>query len=158
MVRKGRGLRKVAKEMNEKYNLEGETRKMNKTTLARYHGNGMAGASPVKSGPKPHLPQDIFEILAVHVSMKQMEGVTEEKPRALKALIGAALMNTKFDGYSVDEVYRKFRQRYPHIVEPRQKIQMEERRGLWGTYKNLNTWFDGSKRLWYSMDMRRTSL
>ena len=100
----------------------------------------------MKQGPKAQLPPDFFEILAVHVSMKQLEGVNEEKPRTLKALIGAALMNTKFEHFSTDYVYRKFRSKYPDVVEPTKIMQMEERRGLWGTFKNLNTWFDGSKK------------
>ena len=67
------------------------------------------------------------------------------KPRHLKAIIGAALKNTIFDGLCVEVMYTRLRQMFPDTVTPVQTMEMEERRSLWTTYPNANRWFDGVK-------------
>ena len=77
--------------------------------------------------------------------MRQLEDISEEKPRTLKALIDAALYDTDLKSVDQEWVYTYFRQKYPHVGEPSKVVHVEERRGLWTTYGNLNQWFDGSK-------------
>ena len=78
--------------------------------------------------------------------MKQLEGQAEVKPRHLKNLIAAALLDTDLASVDKEYIYKQFRQKYPHVVQPSKVMQVEERRGLWVTFGNLNQWFDGSKK------------
>ena len=129
--------------MNTKHGLV--DRKLNYKTIQNYKKNGMVGKSPEKRGPAARLPLPFLELLESHIAMTQLEGREETKPRYLKAIIGAALMNTKFAHFSVDRIYRRFRQRFPDTVCPSRIMEIEERRSLWTTYPNVNRWFDGSK-------------
>ena len=136
---------KIAQKMNAKYDLQGTKRMVTKTTLHTYVNNANIGTSPMKRGPAPSLPPQFLELLNCHVSMTQLEGKEETKPRMLKALIGAALKGTEFESMSEDYIYTLFRQRYPDTVCPSKAMEMEERRMLWTTFPNLNKWFDGTK-------------
>lgn len=117
---------------------------MTKSTLNNYMQKGIVGGSPLRKGRRSHIPRYFFELLATHVSMKQLEGQAEARPRTLKTLIAAALYDTELKSADKEWVYKRFRRKFPHIVQPSKVMQVEERRGLWTTYGNLNQWFDGS--------------
>ena len=136
--------RKIAAEMNMKHGLTGKA-KLTKTILHKYVKDGMIGVSPMKRGPQRILPSSFWDLLNSHVSMTQLEGVGETKPRVMKALIGAALMGTQFENMSTESIYKHFRERYPDTCAPTRAMEMEERRMLWTTYPNVNRWFDGTK-------------
>ena len=134
----------IVSQMNEKYDIT-EGRKLSKSTLQRYVAEKKIGVSPDKRGPSPTLPGEFWELLDAHTDITQLEGNAETKPRMLKAIIGASLLDTEFESLSVDKIYRKFRERYADTNAPTRSIEMEERRALWTTYPNVNRWFDGSK-------------
>ena len=94
------GSRKLADHMNTKHGLV--DRKLNYKTIQNYKKNGMVGKSPEKRGPAARLPLPFLELLESHITMTQLEGREETKPRYLKAIIGVALLNTKFAHFSVD--------------------------------------------------------
>jgi hypothetical protein len=137
------GSRKLAASINKKHQLV--DRILNYKTLQNYTKNGIIGRSPEKRGPAARLPLPFMELLESHISMTQLEGREETKPRHLKTLIGAALKNTKFKDVSVNKCYERFRHQFPDTVCPMRTMEMEERRSLWTTYPNVNRWFDGTK-------------
>ena len=130
------GSQKLADRMNNKHQLV--DRKLNYKTIQNYKKNGMVGQSPDKRGPTTRLPLPFLELLESHITMTQLEGREETKPRYLKAIIGAALLNTKFAHFSVDRLYRRFCQRFPDTVCPTCIMKIEERQSLWITYPNVN--------------------
>lgn len=136
---------KIAEQMNAKHELNGRKRSLKKGTLYNYVNNSLIGSSPRKKGPAPVLPPQFLDLLDCHVSMTQLQGTEETKPRMLKALIGAALKGTQFESMSEDYIYTMFRRKYPETVHPAKAMEMEERRMLWTTFPNLNKWFDGTK-------------
>ncbi len=102
--------------------------------------------SPLKRGPKPSLPPVLLELLQVHVSMCQLSGNGECKPKKLKAIIGAAISNDPFKNIlTVDYIYNQLKVRFPNLVQQSKVMQVEDRRMNWSTFPNLNAWFDGSK-------------
>ena len=78
--------------------------------------------------------------------MKQLKYQSDVKPRHLKNLIAAALLDTDLKSVDKEYIYKQFWKKYPHVVQPSKIMQVEERRGLWTTFGNLNQWFDGSKK------------
>ena len=67
---------------------------MTKATIHRYMQKTLVGASPLRRGCQAQAPRDFYELLATHMSMKQLKGQSEVKPRHLKTLIAAALLDT----------------------------------------------------------------
>ena len=55
-------------------------------------------------------------------------------------------MDNDLASVNKEYIYKQFRQKYPHVVQPSKVMQVEERRGLWTIFGNLNQWFDGSKK------------
>ena len=149
LVKRGEmGRRKAVRLMNERYQLTRKSeRLLTKSTVSDYVAKGLIGSSPQKRGPLPKLPKDFNMLLNAHIEMKQLEGVQESKPRHIKALIGAAVRDTDRDSMSRDYLYRRFRKEMCATVAPTKPMQMEERRGLWTTYNNLNDWFNGAKKI-----------
>ena len=86
--------------MNEKHELKGAN-KQTKSTIHKYMKRKLVGASQLRRGRQTQVPCDFYELLGTHVSMKQLEGQAEVKPRHLKNLIAAALLDT--DLASVDK-------------------------------------------------------
>ena len=111
--------------MNEKYDLP-KKKKVMKTSVYNDFNTNRLGISPVKKGPKQNIPLYFWNLLDCHISMTQLEGKEETKPRKLKALIGAALKNIEFASTSKDYVYKEFRRKFPHTVCPMKAMEMEE--------------------------------
>jgi hypothetical protein len=130
--------------MNTKHKLKGRT--LAHSTIRNYIKKKKIGKLPEKRGPMGTLPLLFWDLLNCHVSMSQLEGKAETKPRHLKALIGAALMNTSYDHLNVKNIYSQFRRKYPATVCPTRMMEIEEQRSLWPTYLNVKKWFDGTKR------------
>lgn len=144
----GGSLCKIAIEINKKYQLEGKW-KITHETLRFYTDPNhpeRVNSSPMKQGPKPSLPPVLLELVQVHVSMCQLSGNGERKPKKLKAIIGAAIANTLFkNNLSVGYIYKQLRHRFPNKVQQSKAMQVEDCRMNWTTYPNLNAWFNGSK-------------
>ncbi len=136
---------KVCNEFNKKYDLPNE-RKLNKTTLRNYIASKRVGVSPLKKGPKPTLPPKFLDLLSCHISMRQLSGEGECKPKDLKGIIGAAIANTPLeDELSSEYVYKKLMEKFPNTVRQSKAMKVEDRRSNWTTYPNINLWFDGAK-------------
>ena len=140
------GSREAVKRVDEKFNLNSKMcKRITKSTVNRYVQRGKTGESPMKRGPARKLPPEFNGLLHAHVQMKQLEGVAEAKPKQVKALIGASIRETSYDSMSRDYLYRRFRQQTAPSVAPSKPMQVEDRRGIWTTYGNLNDWYDGAK-------------
>ena len=137
------GLRRIAADMNNKDKLR--KRKLNHETVHQYIGKNKIGQSPDARGPLSKIPMPFCDLLNCHIAMTQLEGKEETTPRFLKVLIGAALMETEYSHLSAENIYSRFRDKYPDTVCPTKIMEMEERRHLWTTYPNVNNWFSGSK-------------
>ena len=81
---------------------------------------------------------ELWDLLECHISMIQLEGKEETKPRHLKSFIGVALRNTDFKNYSANNLYSRFRDKFPATVNPTRAMEIEERRSLWTTFPNVN--------------------
>ena len=92
--------------MNEKHKLE--KRKITRMTLKNYVDQKNIGVSPEKRGPASKILLPFWDLLDCHVSMTQLEGKEETKPRHMKALIGAALKNSPFEDFSEIQLYGRF--------------------------------------------------
>lgn len=137
--------------MNEKYILTSNrsSKKVTKQTVLNYLNKGLTGSSPLKRGPEAKLPPVFNSLVQAHVDMKQLEGVSETKHRHVKALIGASLRETKYDGMNRDYLYRKFRKEQCDSVVPTKQLQVEERRGIIGLM--------GQKAYFWNSNLQRTS-
>ena len=132
--------------MNVKYKLNDGKKKLTKTSMHRYiNQHKLVGGSPLKKGPKSKVPPSFFELLNSHVTMAQLEGKAEVKPRMMKALIGVCIKNTPWADMNIKFLYDEFRNKYPDTVSPTGGLDVEVRRGIWTTYPNINSWMDGSK-------------
>ena len=80
------GSRKNADLMNSKHKLE--ERKLNYKTIQNYKKKDLVGKSPEKRGHPSKVPLPFWFLLNCHISMAQLEGREEMKPRHLKAIIG----------------------------------------------------------------------
>ena len=126
----------IVKKTNRKHGLEGKV--LTKTTLHRYLKQDHVGMSPTKRGRRSIIPQPFWDLLNCHVSMTQLEGREETKPRHLKALIGAALKNTEYADLDAGLIYRRFRTMFPDTVSPTRAMEMEERCLLWTVFPNVS--------------------
>ena len=141
------GAGKAARQTNKKFNLTSKlVRKLSKSTVLNYCNKGLAGSSPMKRGPARKLPPEFHPLVQAHCEMKQLEGIAEAKPKHIKAIIGAALMETPYADMSRRHLYQQFRKDQADSMGPTKPMQVEERRGIWTTYNNLSDWFDGAKR------------
>ena len=129
---------KVCDLMNTKYKLNDEKKKLTKSSVQRYINEyKIVGGSPLKSGPKSKVPPSFWELLNCHVTMAQLEGKAELRPRMMKALIGVCIKNTPWEGMSINVLYREFRHKHPDTVTPTGGMDVEMRRGIWTTYQTL---------------------
>ena len=81
------GARKIAIQINRKHSLK-KPHALNHATIINQVKQKRVGRSPQKKGPPSKIPICFWELLNYHISMTQMEGREETKPRHLKALIG----------------------------------------------------------------------
>ena len=110
------GCQKVAALMNKKHQLT--DRKLNYRSILNYTKKDLVGKSPEKRGRPSRVPLPFWELLNCHISMTQLEGREETKPRHLKAIIGAALKNTAFEGFCSEVMYTWFRRRFTDTMCP----------------------------------------
>ena len=114
--------------MNKEHNLT--QRKIVHSTMRNYIQQQNIGKSLDKRGSESQIPIEFWDLLRCHISMAQLEGKGETKLWHLKRLIGAALRNTKFENYSANNIYSRFRNKFPPTVNPTRAMEMEERRSL----------------------------
>lgn len=106
----------------------------------------LVDTSCLKKGPSVSLPPVLLELIYAHVSMSQLSGNGECKPRKVMGLIGAAIANTEYySKFSVLYVYRNLRERFADTVQESKVMNVEDCCMNWTTYPNLNIWFDGTK-------------
>ena len=103
--------------MNRKHGLTGK-HKVNNMILFNYLSKKKIDESPEKKGRASIIHLSCADLLMCHVSMKQLEGIEEVKPKKLKALIGAAIKNTEYESLSPDNVYVWLRDQKLEAVTP----------------------------------------
>ena len=98
-------LQKICDLMNDKYKLNGK-KKLNRMTMSNYILKGLVGSSPLKKGYKPRVPNTLLELMRVHISMCQVSGLHEAKSQTIKAMIGAAILGSRFENeLTVEWIY-----------------------------------------------------
>ena len=142
----GVSLNDVCKEVNDRYTLE--RRKISKQTLSNYMKRGKINESPLKRGPPAKIPTCLLEMVDAHVSMMQVAGTEHTRPRLIRALISAAIMNTNWaDCASVKYIFEKLKRNYPETIEPSKTNEVDDHRANWTTYPNIKEWLDGMKKI-----------
>jgi hypothetical protein len=117
-------------------------------TMSKYISKGLVGSSPLKKGYKPRVPDTLLELMRVHISMCQVSGLHEAKSQTIKAMIGAAILGSRFENeFTVEWIYEKLRHKFPNVIVPSRELDIEDRRASWTTYPNINLWFDGAKKI-----------
>ena len=87
-----------------------------KSTGYRAIASGNAGKSPKKKGPNARIPNELVEVCAVHAEVCQVGASGELRGRDMKRLIGAATLDTDFEGqFTGESVWRKVRREYTSI-------------------------------------------
>ncbi len=86
--------------------------------------------------------------MATHAEVCQV-GDGKLKGRDVKRLIGASIVGTPYEeaAFQIESVWRKVRSKFPAALQAANKISVEDARGQWTTYDNLNQWFDDVKGL-----------
>ncbi len=121
-------------------------KKLSKSTLYRAVRRGHAGASPLKRGPVPRIPDILVDVVVTHTEVSQVGDGGELRGRDIKKLINAAVMGTKFDRkFEAESVWKKLRSQHPDRIQAATKLSMEEAQSKWTTVDNLEQWFDDAK-------------
>ena len=137
---------KIISQLNELYNLNGTKKKLARSTIYRALARGDIGKSPLKKGPPIKIPDALLEVVAVHTEVCQV-GEGELRGRDIKRLIGAAVLGTEYhDKFKVQSVWKKVRREFPEKLQATSKLSVDDARGQWTTYSNLQQWFDDAKR------------
>jgi hypothetical protein len=133
----------IVLDLNKQFQLNG-WKKLSKITLYRAVRRGHAGASPLKRGPAPRIPDLLMDIVVTHTEVSQVGDGGVLRGRDIERLINAAVMGTKFDRkFEVESVQKKVR--YPDQTQEATKLSMEDARSKWTTVDNLEQWFDDAK-------------
>ena len=139
----------IARRFNEK--LPDDVQKLEGWRIRHHVAQGMAGLSPPHKGPKPVVPDVVVSLVSTHTSMSQLNG-NELKPRALTQNL-LALVN----GSTLQQHLKSKQQRSRFLKRLRQllvcgaslsavpKVLCDNRRWMWLTYLNVDTYFTGWK-------------
>ena len=81
--------------------------------------------------------------------MRQLGG-DEQKPKALKRAVQAALMDTQWackveTNAQIARVLKHVQEDHADLISRAKKCTVDDRRWLWTTHSNLSTWYDGWK-------------
>ncbi len=88
---------------------------------------GHAGASPLKRGPAPRIPDIFMDVVVTHTKVSQVGDGGELRGSDIKRLINAAVMGTKFDRkFEAESVWKKLRTQHPDQIQAVTKLSMEE--------------------------------
>ena len=143
----------IVSQLNHDFQLDGR-KKLSKSTLYRAVSCGHIGASPLKRGPAPRIPDILFDVVARHAEVSQVGDGGELRGRDIKRLINIAVIGTKFEiKFKTESAWKKLRSQRPEQVQAATKVTMEEARSKWTTVLNLQQWFDDAK-----MDLIKSGL
>jgi hypothetical protein len=136
----------IVTKLNEQFELNGGGKKLSKSTLHRSVKAGHVGASPLKRGPAPKIPDILLDVVASHSEVSQVGNGGELRGRDIKRMLKAAVLGTKFEStFTVEAAWKKLRNRHPERVQAATKVTMDEGRSKWTTVNNLEQWFDDVK-------------
>ena len=151
---RGNGLRDIAAKFNDDMLNSPNDRKLNKSTLDRALKNGMVGVTPPKIGKPVKVTKEITGALAEHAVMMQVSGEGEANKEKMLNAATALIVGTEHEGQMDPSwMYTKTLRDFPEIMNPVKAKDNDDRRVDWTTYKNLNDWTDGAKKLLIEMDM-----
>ncbi len=140
-----RSVNAIVSYLNREFKLNGR-KKLSKSTLYRAVHCGHVGASPLKRGPTPRIPDILMDVIVTHTEVSQVGNGGELRGRDIKRLINAAVTGTKFETkFEVESVWKKLRTRHPDRMQAATKVSMEEARSKWTTVDKLEQWFDDAK-------------
>jgi hypothetical protein len=134
--------------LNHKYNLTGGgKKKLSRTNIYRAVQQGKVGfTSPCKRGPPPRIPQTLLDVVATHSEVCQVGRCGELRGKDFKLLIGAAVLDTKYENeFKVESVWRKVLTEHPEKLQAAAIAVADDARLRWSTYTNLSKWFDDVK-------------
>ena len=79
----------------------------------------------------------------MNISMCQVSGLHEAKSQTIKAMIGAAILGSRFENeFTVEWIYKKLRHKFPNVIIPSREMEVEDWRASWTMYPNI---ISGSK-------------
>jgi len=140
-----RSVNAIISHLNREFKLNGR-KKLSKSTLYRAVHCGHVGASPLKRGPTPRIPDILMDVVVTHTEVSQVGNGGELRGRDIKRLINAAVTGTKFETeFEMESVWKKLQMRHPDRMQAATKVSMEEARSKWTTVDNLEQWFDDAK-------------
>ena len=84
----------IVLDLNEQFQLNG-WKKLSKITLYRAVRRGHAGASPLKRGPAPRIPDLLMDIVVTHTEVSQVGDGGVLRGRDIERLINAAVMEVE---------------------------------------------------------------
>ena len=108
----------IMTQLNEQFELNGGGKKLSKSTLPRSVKAGHVGASPLKRGPPPKIPDILLDaVVASHSEVSQVGNGGELRGKDIKRMLNAAVMGTKFKStFTVEAAWKKLRNRHPERV------------------------------------------
>ncbi|KAL7532024.1 hypothetical protein ACHAWF_009676 [Thalassiosira exigua] len=136
----GMSAEKVAEKVKKSYGWAPSSR-----TIYRYVNEGLAGASPLKSGEQGDVPQFVFNTLAkafesfMRIQQLNARGGVENSRRKMMMRVNAVV--GKEDSVSFSLFNRLLKETAVDFFSGKSK-NGEERRILWTTYHNLKMWFE----------------
>ena len=107
-------------------------KKLNKTTLIRYFNNGMT--VPVRKGPPSKISENLLRCMSLHISMMQVYGRGEAKPRDVRGTLASAIKGTPYEGMNLNYTYEKLRIKEAEKMRASISIQVEDIRCQWTTF------------------------
>ena len=137
----------IIERLNSKHSLIGTKKTLTRSTLYRAVSKGSSGVqSPAKKGPPAKIPDVLVAVVAAHAQVSQCsEG--EMRGREIRRLIGAAIMDTPYDGqFTIESVFRKVLREHPAQLQAANKMSVDDARAQWTTFDNLQQWFDDAKK------------
>ena len=139
----------IARRFNEK--LPDDVQQFEGWRIRHHVATGFAGLSPPGKGPKPVVPDVVVSLVSTHTSMSQLNG-NELKPRALTQNLIALVKDSTLEQHLTSTQQRaRFLKRLHQLkvcgaslcAVP--KVLCDNRRWMWLTYENVNSYFDGWK-------------
>ena len=117
---------------------------INVKTAGRYVLKGLIGVSPLKKGPMGDIPSRMYNALQgafiTYLMLEQAESKKQSNMKQMSNLVNATVNKGGFDKVR-DDLVRKLRKGTAHLFEVGQANIMEQRRLMWTTEYNLDTWF-----------------
>jgi hypothetical protein len=132
-------IRVIVEEVNEAYNSN-----IHPQTAARYVRKGMAGMSPLKTGPVGDFPKHIYESLkGAFTTYLKLEQAGSKKQSTMNHLVKLVNGTVNAGGFNKTDNYltRKLRKDTAGDFKVEKANMVEHRRLAWTTAYHIDTWY-----------------